>query len=610
MKNMKIKMKLIAGFLIVAITTTLVGIIGIWGLYQMDAEADLIYGESTIAIDHLGNIRANFEKQRIEMRETAICAGPEGDPAEREQSKGVIKDLESAIMEEFAGFEATLTDQGREQEYFDAKTRYLSDFAKLKSDLISMSETGAVQDVWAVILNASSASADIEANFDKSSKNNLSRAGDAIANADKTFSLSRLIQIIGMIFAILVAIGLGFLISGMISKPTAHLVEVAEALTKGDIDIHIETHSHDEIGVLSDAFNSLADSIKEQEQVLELIAEGDYQTSIRVRSEKDVMNRCINTVLEKNNKLFQEVKEAASQVSSGAGQIAMGAQSLASGSTEQAATLQQFSASIADVLSQSEENTSKSKEAYEDVQKSSKYMVESMESMSNMTVAMRDINESSGNIAKVIKVIDDIAFQTNILALNAAVEAARAGQHGKGFAVVADEVRNLASKSAEAAKETAALIENSTQKVSEGNNIAKKTSESLMSVNEISERNALAMQEISSASHRQSESISEITRGISQISDVVQANSATAEQSSAAAQQLSAQASMLENILSQFKLRSGSMLGSISDSMAISGSSSYGDAPYQNTYADQGSIGGLGGFGRTPAIDLGGFDKY
>jgi methyl-accepting chemotaxis protein len=512
-----------------------------------------------------------------------------------------------------ADYEKTMdADTSREQDFLNARSMYQGDYTNLKNNVLAMSATASTDESMAAIEAVTSISDAIEDGFDKSDQNNLSWAIDKNTATTNLYHTVRTIQIICMGLAVVLAVVLGLIISGMIAKPTAHLAVVADSLSKGDIDINIDFQSNDEIGALSKAFNALAGTINEQARVLELIADGDYRSTIRVRSEKDVMNKCINTVLEKNNKLLQEVKEAASQVSSGAGQIAMGAQSLASGATEQAATLQQFSATITDVQTQSEDNTSKSQEAYDDVQKSSQYMFESMESMSNMTKAMQDINESAGNIAKVIRVIDDIAFQTNILALNAAVEAARAGQHGKGFAVVADEVRNLASKSAEAAKETAALIESSTQKVSEGNNIANKTSASLMSVNEISEKNAFTMQEISAASQSQSESISEITRGISQISDVVQANSATAEQSAAAAEQLSAQASMLEEVLSQFKLKDGvrSPFGSASDSASLSGSSSYAGDSYQDSYSGSGALGGLGSFGRTPAIDLGGFDKY
>jgi methyl-accepting chemotaxis protein len=376
------------------------------------------------------------------------------------------------------------------------------------------------------------------------------------------------------------------------------MAEAAAAIAAGDTEVAVSAAGKDEIGALADAFQKMIAAIKEQAGILSLVADGDYRSSIRVRSDKDIMNRSINTVIEKNNKMLLEIKEASAQVSAGAGQIATGAQSLASGSSEQAATLEEFSASISEVLSRSEENTEKAQEAFDDVQLAGKHMAASMGSMNSMTEAMQDINESSNNIAKVIKVIDDIAFQTNILALNAAVEAARAGQHGKGFAVVADEVRNLASKSAEAAKETAVLIESSTQKVTEGNSIAARTSESLMSVDEIAGKNAVSMQAISDASRRQSQSISEITKGMNQISDVVQANSATAEESAAAAQELSAQANMLENILSQFRLREG-----------VNASS----APAGSFGVPQSALGGSQSYNRVPEIDLGGaggFDKY
>jgi methyl-accepting chemotaxis protein len=167
---------------------------------------------------------------------------------------------------------------------------------------------------------------------------------------------------------------------------------------------------------------------------------------------------------------------------------------------------------------------------------------------------MQDIDEKSQRIANVIKVIDDIAFQTNILALNAAVEAARAGQHGKGFAVVSDEVRNLASKSAGAAKETAALIESSLHSVADGNTIVTKVSDSLQSVGAISDKNAASIEHLYEGSTQQSTSMAEINTAITQLSSVVQANSATAEETAASSEEMSAQSAVLNEIVSRFKL--------------------------------------------------------
>ncbi|MDR0570842.1 MAG: methyl-accepting chemotaxis protein, partial [Clostridiales Family XIII bacterium] len=556
MRNLKIKLKLIIGFLVVAVLAAAVGIIGIWGMSRLDADSSKMYSSYTVAIDSIGDVRTNFVKQRLILREIAINSGVDGNKTELNNSINSLKSLEADMTQALAAYSAIIDDPGQEADFLEAKAAYETDFAQLKQDVQGMSDRSD-REVWEYVSLKATIAQGIETDLINSADANMGWSKDYNDKISETYKTLRLVQILIMAIAVLVAVGLGIIIARMIATPAARLVEVANSMAKGDVDIDIDINSQDEIGALAKAFKSLAEAIREQARIMSLVAEGDYRASIRVRSDKDIMNRAINTVLDKNNKLLLEVKEASSQVSSGANQIATGAQSLASGATEQAATLQQFSASIADVLAQSEENTKKSQEAYDDVQLSSRYMFESMESMGNMTTAMQDINESASNIAKVIKVIDDIAFQTNILALNAAVEAARAGQHGKGFAVVADEVRNLASKSAEAAKETAALIESSTQKVSEGNSIAAKTSESLMSVNEISEKNAFTMQEISAASQRQSESISEITSGMGQISDVVQANSATAEQSAAAAEQLSAQASMLEEVLSQFKLRDG-----------------------------------------------------
>jgi methyl-accepting chemotaxis protein len=558
MRNWKIRTKLLFGFLLVAIMTAAVSGIGIYGMTALNkTQSDMF--THTENMDHMNTLEYGLTLQRIAYRDGILnIDNPEKVNADMSALDVARKDIVDQIA------------------FMTSRIQSEAGAALMKNIALSYEEYETVLDEVILSIQAKDAAgamarleeldglvSNFQADVDGMVERIMIAAGSANDADTKKGRVLTLALIVIAIVSVACAVILGLLIARLIASPVARLVDAASSIAKGDIDISVTAAGKDEIGALAEAFRSMIEAIKGQADILVQIADGDYRSSVPVRSEKDVMNQSINTVIEKNNRMLLEIREASTQVSAGAGQIATGAQSLALGSSEQSATLEEFSASISEVLSQSEDNTVKSQGAYEDVMLSSKYMKESMESMSNMMSAMHDINESSKNIAKVIKVIDDIAFQTNILALNAAVEAARAGAHGKGFAVVADEVRNLASKSAEAAKETAVLIESSTHRVTDGNLIAAKTNESLNSVSEISEKNALSMQAISDASRKQSEAISEITKGVSQISDVVQTNSATAEESAAAAHELSTQAVTLENILLRFKLKDGA--GSLAD---------------------------------------------
>ena len=278
-----------------------------------------------------------------------------------------------------------------------------------------------------------------------------------------------------------------------------------------------------------------------------------------------------NTILLSLIDTFANIRNAAEQVNNGANQVSNGAQALSQGATEQASAIQELSATIFDVSHQINNNAKSAKQAESIVGNTMANIISCNDDMNKMLGAMDEINVSSNEISKIIKVIDDIAFQTNILALNAAVEAARAGSAGKGFAVVADEVRSLAAKSAEAAKQTTALIEGSVETVDRGSKIAKQTAKSLGKIVNMSKDIDDIVKNISKASENQAESIQQINNGIDQISAVVQTNTATAEQSAAASEELSGQSLLLTNMIAKFRLGDKEKLFSGADSAVMTG---------------------------------------
>ncbi len=266
---------------------------------------------------------------------------------------------------------------------------------------------------------------------------------------------------------------------------------------------------------------------------------------------KESFQRTIHTL----NDTFRKLNNSALQVASGADQVASSAQSLAQGTTEQASSVEELAATVNDIHDHVASNAENAKLASDQAMATATELEQGKKQMEQMTAAMNEINDSSSEISKIIKTIEDIAFQTNILALNAAVEAARAGSAGKGFAVVADEVRNLASKSAEASKNTAALIEATVRAVQEGTGIANETAQSIGRIVVASEESAKLIHQISDASQEQAASIAQVTLGIDQISSVVQTNSATSEESAAASEELSSQAQILKGLVRRFQIR-------------------------------------------------------
>ncbi len=649
-RNLKISVKLIIAFLLLAVITGFVGAYGLVALENSSAQSNSLFNNYGNSQGYLGHVACEFNTQRALYRDIILDA----DEAKTQEYVAKIKTSDDAMKENLKLYKDTCITEEEQQGYAELET-YINSYIEVRDKIVSIGQSGDYQGAYQYMREdaALQSVTDAQTCINDFVNADVAAGQEILASQDASTGTTETIMIAIVIAAVAIAVLLGVVISRLISKPVRHLNDVAKQLAAGDTDVkRTNYHAKDEVGELLESFRDILDAIQalvadtnalteaavagklstradagrhqgdyrkiveginstldaviepvnEASAVLEEMAKGnlnvnvtgDYQgdhaviknalnSSINaisgyIREISDVLGamadgnldvgitsdykgdfvelkESINGIIASLNELLGDISIAAQQVAAGTSQVSDGSQAISQGATEQAASIEELTSTVTEIAAQTRQNAVGAGKANEMSEEAKESAVQGNDQMKALQQAMLDINESSANISKIIKVIDDIAFQTNILALNAAVEAARAGIHGKGFAVVAEEVRNLAARSAAAAKETTELIEGSIKKTDVGTKIADETAHALSLIVESVGKAVELVGQISSASNQQASAIGEVNRGIEQMSQVVQTNSATSQEAAAAAEELSGQAVMLKEMVGKFKLK-------------------------------------------------------
>lgn len=552
--NMKVKNKLVLFGTIMLIFVIMIAGVGMTVIDLTNKAHASRYNNYAIGELELSNAFSNFHEVKVHLR-NLIYVYPDNPEMQQNEIDTINSKLEGA-QRHMANFGARLDKFDPDiKENYDQCMIYAADFNKYIFDTVDLASQGRLDEAKQNVIELGTVTANNTEEKIREIRTLMSADADVESEkiATQIKGMVVIMVVICVISLIIMSVFCSILVKS-VTIPVTRLSEASKKLAMGDVDVDCRKYNDDDLGALLDDFANMAANIRQQASVAEKIANGDLTVNVEPRSDKDLLGKALKKLVTDNNVTLSNIAEATRRVTMESGQVASASQSLAQGSTEQASALEQVSVSMSEIAVHTQTSATEADEANQLVINVKDKAVSGDGEMKSMIEAMNDINESSVSISKIIKVIDDISFQTNILALNAAVEAARAGEHGKGFAVVAEEVRNLASKSSSAASETAELIEDSIVKVNHGAELADRTAKSLNEIVGSIDKVVDLIADIASSSNSQATAVAQINQAIGQVSQVVQTNSATSEECAAASEELSSQASALRNLVSSYRL--------------------------------------------------------